>query len=131
MNLSHDETAAMLAAIKENRRKLDACPRHFLDIGPPPYRIGQKVECKRCNGTMSLTDAAQYARGYLAAGRHPDEVIPGFFGPDYNHEAEKVTCPKCRGVNGVETSPGDWHDCDFCDATGVVNRAEAFVWLDI
>lgn len=30
------------------------------------------------------------------------------------------TCPKCKGVCGFETAPGDWHDCDLCDATGFV-----------
>ena len=32
----------------------------------------------------------------------------------------KIDCPVCRGVAGVEVAPGDWYDCDFCDATGKV-----------
>lgn len=129
--MNPDESKALLAHIRANRQALDACPRHLFRIGEPPYKIGQRIECDRCKGVMSLTDAASYARGYMAAGRHPDEVIPGFFGPDYNHECEKVTCPKCLGHKYIEPRPGDFFDCDFCDVTGVVNRAEAFIWLDI
>ena len=30
------------------------------------------------------------------------------------------TCPACNGVCGIESAPGDWHDCELCDATGKV-----------
>lgn len=33
----------------------------------------------------------------------------------------KINCPICRGVAGVEVAPGDWFDCDTCDATGKVS----------
>ncbi|AXC34286.1 hypothetical protein P7I17_gp32 [Escherichia phage Halfdan] len=128
--MNKQESAALFAAIKENRRKLDACPRHLFDVGPPPYQLGQKVTCAICDGYMPVTDAAQYARGYMAAGGNPDDVIKNFYGPDYSHEAEAVTCPKCKGVQGVEISPGDWFDCDFCDATGKIDRHEALLYLD-
>ena len=32
----------------------------------------------------------------------------------------KPLCPVCNGVCGVEVAPGDWFDCDRCDATGHV-----------
>lgn len=124
------ESAALFAAIKENRRKLDACPRHLFDVGDPPYTLGQKVTCEICTGYMPVTDAAQYARGYMAHGGNPDDVIKNFYGPDFSPDAEKVTCPHCRGVRGVEISPGDWFDCEFCDASGVVSRAEALIYLN-
>jgi len=34
----------------------------------------------------------------------------------------KIECPVCRGVCGVEVAPGDWFDCDFCNATGEVAK---------
>lgn len=35
----------------------------------------------------------------------------------------KVPCPICKGVAGVEVAPGDWFDCDTCEATGFVSGA--------
>lgn len=33
----------------------------------------------------------------------------------------KIKCPICNGVAGVEVAPGDWFDCDTCEATGFVS----------
>ena len=53
-----------------------------------------------------------------------------------------VTCPVCNGVCGVDVSVSikqddelidigqDWHDCDFCDATGKAERAKALTYLN-
>ena len=35
-----------------------------------------------------------------------------------NRITTKPLCPVCKGVCGVEVAPGDWFDCDRCDATG-------------
>lgn len=41
----------------------------------------------------------------------------------------KVICPICDGICGVNVAddgePSDWHDCDFCDATGIVDLFKA------
>lgn len=37
-------------------------------------------------------------------------------------QAGFVVCPNCKGVCGIETAPGDWHDCDRCDATGRLRK---------
>lgn len=111
--------------IKANRAKLDACPRHaFGEL--PPLAFGVKLTCQRCGGTLGAIEAAQYARGFEAAGGNPDEIIADFRGDD----ATPVTCPKCLGVCGIETSPNDWHDCDFCDCAGSVDRAKALSYID-
>lgn len=128
--MTKEESNLLLAQIKENRRKLDGCARHLFIIGPPPYAIGMRGKCSNCDGEMSLTDVSQYARGYQAAGLNPDIVVPGWFGNDYDFETDRCTCPHCKGANGIELSPGDWFDCDFCDAQGTVTRAEALVYLD-
>lgn len=48
---------------------------------------------------------------------------------------DKVTCPVCNGICGVQVSieedkdcqmyASDWYDCDFCNATGSVKRHKA------
>lgn len=131
------------AAIKENRVKLDSCPRHHFDVSQVDFSkllIGEKFTCTLCGGTMNATEASQYARGYEAAGGNPDEIIANFRGDDKT----PVMCPQCKGVCGVETSVNvaessdpqdvvllpDWHDCDLCDAFGELPRADALAYLD-
>lgn len=127
--------------IKANHAKLDACPRHdFGEIGEVTF--GMKLTCKRCGGEMHAIRANDYARGYEAAGGNPDEIIANF--KEGQHGEEAVTCPVCNGVCGVDVAVNmnegcdpqddcyapDWHDCDFCDATGTVARIKALAYID-
>ena len=48
--------------------------------------------------------------------------ISGKFSREEERREEMETCPVCEGVCGIETAPNDWHDCDFCDATGKVPK---------
>lgn len=129
--MEHDRKSSF-ERIKENRAKLDACPRH--DFGELPEIVfGLQLKCKRCEGLMDATRANDYARGYEAAGGNPDEIIANFRGGTHNEEL--VNCPVCNGVAGVDVSEGilegpDWHDCDFCDATGKVERQKALAYLN-
>lgn len=45
--------------------------------------------------------------------------------------ATPVECPQCLGLCGIETTPNDWHDCDFCDCVGTVERAKALSYIDV
>lgn len=80
MTFTHDEAKGLMAEIKENRRKLNACPKHlFDDVGALPPGGGtawrKRRCCANCGGFMEDKDIVQYARGYMAAGRDPDEVM--------------------------------------------------------
>lgn len=120
-----DEMRERMARIRANRTALDNCPRHaFGEL--PAMAFGMKLTCQRCGGVMDAIEAAAYARGFEAAGGNPDEIISDFRGDD----TTPVTCPKCLGVCGFETSPGDWHDCDLCDCAGTIDRASALTWIN-
>lgn len=67
--------------IRANQRCLDACPRHRFNLHDPPYRFGQKITCEVCGGEMCMIQAGQYARGYAAAGRDIEDVMPGWNKP--------------------------------------------------
>ena len=68
--------AALWEQVKSNNRRLDVCPRHFFPHRPAGYRIGQKLRCVHCEGEITLTDAGNYLRGYVAAGGDPADVWP-------------------------------------------------------
>lgn len=68
----------LLEAIRANQTKLADCPKHFFDLGEPPYRFGMKVTCQNCGGFMNATDILPYAQGYKAAGGNPNEVVTNF-----------------------------------------------------
>lgn len=58
----------ILAAVKANRAKLDACPRHhFIERTP----FGEPWVCTRCGGGMRAGDVLAYCAGYQAAGGDP------------------------------------------------------------
>ncbi len=67
---------SLMEQVKENNRRLDACSRHHFPHQPDGYRIGQKLQCCHCRGEVSLTDAGNYLRGYVAAGGSPGDVMP-------------------------------------------------------
>lgn len=72
------DSAALWAEVKANRDKIDACPKHRFDIGPPPYAIGCKFVCVNCGGRMDAVQAFRYCQGYKAAGGNANDVIPGY-----------------------------------------------------
>jgi hypothetical protein len=65
--------------IKDNRDRLDACPRHLFEPFPlEAVRLGAKVECLTCGGLMDLTALNYYIRGYEAAGKTGNDILPGW-----------------------------------------------------
>jgi len=72
------DSAAILAEIKANRARLDGCARHRFELGDPPYKFGMKLTCTNCGGVMDAVHAFSYTQGYKAAGKDPNEIIPGY-----------------------------------------------------
>jgi hypothetical protein len=67
------------ADVKVNHAKIRACVRHrFPDAEANPVKMGAKVTCTACGGTLGLTDAGYYFDGFVAAGGNPDDVWPNF-----------------------------------------------------
>ncbi len=65
--------------ICENRDRLDACPRHqFEPLGLEGIRLGAKAKCTVCGGEMDLTKLNFYIRGYEAAGKSGNDILPGW-----------------------------------------------------
>ena len=79
---------ALLAKAQENRKRLDACPRHYFP-GPVPgieegvgAMLGRKMVCTRCNGMMDLVALNFYVRGYEAHGGNGNDILPGWRNDD-------------------------------------------------
>ena len=70
--------AELLAEVRANQAKLDACPRHYFDPGDPPYKFGSKFTCTKCGGIMDAVHAFRYVQGYKAAGANPNDVFKGY-----------------------------------------------------
>lgn len=70
------EVLSLWEQVKENHRKLNACPRHRFE--GKEVRIGQKMTCLECGGEMDLSRIGQYIDGYRAAGGDSDDVWPGY-----------------------------------------------------
>lgn len=118
--------AELFAAAQANRAKLDACPRHDFDVAgidfsDPMQLFGVNVRCLRCDGSMPLTEANGYTRGYEAAGRNPDSIFPNFRGKSN----DPVMCPACEGVQ-----LGGKLVCSICRGTGKVARQTALRFID-
>lgn len=75
--LSKPDIMSIWDEVKANKEKLKACPQHRFDA--LEVKIGQKIVCLECGGTMGLTQAADYVTGYRDAGGDPEKVWPGFF----------------------------------------------------
>lgn len=79
--------AALFARVNENRNRLDGCKRHLFagDLpgiaGGVGAMIGQKVECIRCKGKIGLIELSFYIRGYEAAGKSGNDILPGWREP--------------------------------------------------
>lgn len=75
--LSQEEAnAVILAEIKENRQRLDECPRHYWPT--MTCAIDAVCMCANCGGYMKVLEAAEYLNGYRAAGGNPNDVLPGY-----------------------------------------------------
>lgn len=70
------DAGSLLADIRRNRAAIESCPRHRFPAKGPTYRLGDRVTCERCGGTMDLRAVGDYLRGYAAAGGDPREVMP-------------------------------------------------------
>lgn len=117
---------ANLEAIRLNRIKLDACPCHCFEVEGVQLAPGEKVRCSECGGFMSLTDANQYVRGFVAAGGDPLKVWASWNTPG---EEADTRCPQCIGRTYVEPRPNDFFDCDLCESTGFVKVSIARTYL--
>lgn len=73
------DTQAIMAKAMRNRDALDNCPRHrFPPLALEDVRLGAKIECVRCKGRMDLVNLNFYVRGYEAAGRNGNDILPGW-----------------------------------------------------
>jgi hypothetical protein len=63
-----------------NNQKLNDCPKHYFtaELPPPLERFQARITCERCGGQMRLLDVNQYIRGYVAAGKNPNDIWPGW-----------------------------------------------------
>lgn len=66
----------ILKDIRGNIAKRDACPRHL--FRGEKMKLGQPMQCEHCGGTMQITDAGFYVKGYMAHGGDPNDVWPGW-----------------------------------------------------
>lgn len=62
--------------LKVNAVRKEACTKHYFSCDE--VGLGQPVVCDNCGGSMQLTDASMYLKGYMAAGGHPDDVWPAW-----------------------------------------------------
>lgn len=75
---------ALFERVHQNRLKLDACPRHLFPAAVPGIdggvaaMLGRKIKCEKCGGEMDLTALNYYVRGYEAAGRDGNDILPGW-----------------------------------------------------
>ena len=75
--LTRSDMDDILVQVRANHAKLDGCKRHRFD-GGKKVALGMKCVCLDCGGTMSLTDAGWYVKGYEAAGGEADDIWPGY-----------------------------------------------------
>lgn len=75
---------AKFAEAQANRERLDACARHHFSLDIPGIEggvgsmFGKKLECDVCKGQMDLVALNYYVRGYEAAGRSGNDILPGW-----------------------------------------------------
>ena len=76
-----ERSRKLLADIRANQDKLNACPLHAFDLPIDSIRFGAKWTCKNCGGTMDGIAVLHYAQGYAAAGKDPSDIAPGWGKP--------------------------------------------------
>lgn len=74
--MSKDAIVSILSEVRANRAKLDGCARHHWTYAK--LVLGQPLICDNCGGTMQITDAGMYVKGYIAAGGNAEDVWPGW-----------------------------------------------------
>jgi hypothetical protein len=81
------------AEVRANHAALKACKQHRF-IWPADFtrRLGQKLQCANCGGKMNATDAGHYIDGWTAAGRDPNEVLPGWSDPPASVGTDQKKC---------------------------------------
>lgn len=72
-----EKMRGIMAEIKAERERLDACPRHSF-AGGKVTSFGAKYLCLWCGGKLALTDISNYIRGYVAAGADANDIWPGW-----------------------------------------------------
>lgn len=79
---------ALFAKVNANRDRLDGCKRHLILTdsesilsGGVGAMIGRKVRCDRCQGEIGLIELNFYIRGYEAAGKSGNDILPGWREP--------------------------------------------------
>lgn len=70
----------MVTAMQENRRVLNKCLLHYFDTTGifESAEAPALLRCVMCKGFLPFEQAAEYARGFAAAGGDPELVMPGF-----------------------------------------------------
>lgn len=69
------------ALVQANRRRLNGCGQHVFDCMPIDWAnkiAPETLRCRVCGGILRFEEAAQYAKGFAAAGGNPEHVIEGF-----------------------------------------------------
>jgi hypothetical protein len=77
------DAKAVFQKCRDNRDRLDACPRHFFPLPPSTgIQLGVKLECERCGGKLDLVAINYYVRGYEAAGGDGNDIVSGWREPE-------------------------------------------------
>ena len=74
--LGRAEVLSIWEQVKANQARVNSCARH--KFSGERVRLGQKMTCENCGGTMSLTDIGKYISGYEAAGKSCDDIWLGY-----------------------------------------------------
>lgn len=70
-----NEMRSIWEEVNENHRLLGTCSRHRFQ---GEHRLGQRMTCLECGGTLTPSDILMYARGYAAAGGKLEDIWPAF-----------------------------------------------------
>lgn len=77
-HINFDDPQGIYNQIKANREALNNCKQHSFIVPDAPLPFKLKLKCSNCGSWMDAIQAMEYARGWKAAGRDPNEIIPGF-----------------------------------------------------
>lgn len=72
------DTKAIMAEIRANHARLDACPRHRFWPTPKGVTLFEKHKCVACQGTIDLSQVGAYVSGYVAHGGDANDIWPGW-----------------------------------------------------
>lgn len=76
-----------LDAIKANQDKLDNCLQHHFPEWNVGLTIGVKFKCSKCQGMLDAVNAYNYTKGYIAAGKPAEDIMPGWYAPFEGEQA--------------------------------------------